>query len=132
MVALPTLSRGVPFTLSGLQCTRKWISLSNEELFSRFRALLTGLDVQSRKMFGGIGIFSEKTMFSLIYDGVLYFRSTENIAHSYSGDSVQYQHPSRSSKMPYWSTPENVLDDESKLNDWAENAYQLAKSLKRK
>jgi TfoX/Sxy family transcriptional regulator of competence genes len=83
-------------------------------------------------MFGGIGIFSEKTMFSLIYDGVLYFRSTEDIALGYSDATVQFQHPSRSSKMPYWSVPHEVFDDESKFIDWADNAFQLAKSLKGK
>ena len=108
------------------------MSLSNDELFSRVEDRLTGIDVKSRNMFGGIGIFSEKTMFSLIYDGVLYFRSTQDVARLYSGESVQYQHPSRSSKMPYWSVPEDVLNDESRLNDWAENAFQLAKSLKRR
>jgi DNA transformation protein len=106
--------------------------LSDDELFSRIRTLLDSLDVESRKMFGGIGIFSERVMFSLIYDGVLYLRSTEDVAASYSHDSVQYQHPSRSSKMPYWSVPEQILNDKPKFIDWAENAFNLAKSLKRK
>jgi TfoX/Sxy family transcriptional regulator of competence genes len=51
-------------------------------------------------MFGGIGIFSEKIMFSLIYDGILYFRSTEEIASGYSSESEQYQHPSRRARSP--------------------------------
>jgi len=106
--------------------------LSDDELFSRIRTLLDGLNIESRKMFGGMGIFSEKTMFSLIYDGILYFRSTEDIATSYSLDSIQFQHPSRSSKMPYWSVPDQVIRDNSKFSDWAYNAFQLAKSLKRK
>ena len=58
--------------------------MSNDELFERVKSILDSLNVQSRKMFGGIGIFSEKIMFSMIYDGVLYFRSTEEIASGYS------------------------------------------------
>jgi TfoX/Sxy family transcriptional regulator of competence genes len=83
-------------------------------------------------MFGGIGIFSEKIMFSMIHNGILYFRSTEDIAALYAQDSVQFQHPSRSSKMPYWSVTDEVFNDKSKFSDWADNAFQLAKSLKRK
>ena len=107
------------------------MSLSDDELFSRVRTLLDGLNVESKKMFGGIGIFSEKIMFSLIYDGILYFRSTEDIASSYSVYSIQFRHPSRSSKMPYWSVPDQVINYNSKFSDWADNAFQLAKSLKR-
>ena len=108
------------------------MSLSDDELFLKVRTLLDGLNVESRKMFGGIGIFSEKIMFSLIYDGILYFRSTEDIASSYSVDSNQFRHLSRSSKMPYWSVPDEVMNDTSKFKDWADNAFHLAKSLKRK
>ena len=104
----------------------------DDELFSRVKALLDTLDIHGRKMFGGIGIFSEKIMFSMIYDGVLYFRSTEGIAADYSTDSVQFQHPSRSSKMPYWSVPEKVINDKYKFTNWANAAFHLAKSLKRK
>ncbi|MFC1804042.1 TfoX/Sxy family protein [Thermoproteota archaeon] len=106
--------------------------MSDDELFKRVKTLLDGLNVQSRKMFGGIGIFSEKIMFSLIYDGVLYFRSTEEIASGYSADSVQFQHPSRSSKMPYWSASDQDINNKSKFIDWADNSFYLAKSLKRK
>jgi TfoX/Sxy family transcriptional regulator of competence genes len=83
-------------------------------------------------MFGGVGIFSEKIMCSLIYDGVLFFRSIEETASCYSSDSVQFQHPSRSSKMPYWSVSDHVINNKSKFLDWADNAFHLAKSLKRK
>ncbi len=106
--------------------------MSDDKLLTRVKTLLEGLDVQSRKMFGGVGIYSEKIMFSLIYDGVLYFRSTEEIASGYSADSVQFQHPSRSTKMPYWSVPDQVINDNPKFTDWANNAFHLAKSLKRK
>lgn len=105
--------------------------MSDDELLTRVKTLLEGLDVHGRKMFGGIGVFSEKIMFSLIYDGVLYFRSTEEIASGYSSESVQFQHPSRSSTMPYWSVHDQIINDKSKFMDWANNAIHLAKSLKK-
>jgi DNA transformation protein len=104
----------------------------DDKLLSRLESNLDMIEFTSRKMFGGIGIFSKKNMFSLIYDGVLYFRSNEDIASNYSTDSVQFQHPSRDSKMPYWSVPEQVLNDKAKLSDWATKAFTLAKSLEKK
>jgi DNA transformation protein len=106
--------------------------MSDDELLSLFESKLDILDINSKKMFGGIGIFSEKIMFSLIYDGVLYFRSTKDIACKYSNDSFQFQHPSRDSKMPYWSVPKQILDDEQILSDWAFDAFSLAKTLKKR
>lgn len=103
----------------------------DDELLSRIESKLDTIETTSRKMFGGIGIFSEKIMFSLIYDGVLYFRSSEDSASKYSSDSFQFQHPSRDSKMPYWSVPEQVLNDKSKLREWATKAFNHAKSLKK-
>ena len=106
--------------------------MSDDELVSKIRTALPSSNVESRKMFGGIGIFSEKIMFSLIYDGIMYFRSTEDIASSYSFESIQFQHPSRSSNMPYWSVPDEIINDFTRLSNWAENAFQHAKSLKKK
>jgi DNA transformation protein len=83
-------------------------------------------------MFGGIGIFSDKVMFVMIYQQQLYFRSTEKVAHEYSNESVQFQYPPRKSTMPYWSVPDQIMKDETNLVSWAQNAFQLAKSLKRK
>ena len=106
--------------------------MSDDELLSRLKSKLDTIDITIRKMFGGIGIFSEKIMFSLIYGGVLYFRSNKELAAKYSEESFQFQHPSRDSKMPYWSVPEHVLSDKKRLSDWINDAYSLAKSLKKK
>jgi TfoX/Sxy family transcriptional regulator of competence genes len=106
--------------------------MHDDEIVSLLKSALRHLEIQSRNMFGGIGIFSEKIMFALIYNDILYFRSTREIAPSYSFDSIQFQHPSRSSKMPYWSVPDQVINDKPRFSDWADNAFQLAKSLKRK
>ena len=106
--------------------------MSDEELLSKLESNLDAIEFTSRKMFGGVGIFSEKIMFSLIYGGVLYFRSTEDIASKYSSESVQFQHPSRPSKMPYWSVPQPIINNKAKVSDWAKNAFYLAKSIKKK
>jgi len=104
----------------------------SDDILSILKSNLDTIEFTSKKMFGGIGIFSEKIMFSLIYNGVLYFRSTEDLASEYSIDSIQFQHPSRDSKMPYWSVPQPILNNKVKLSEWAKSALNLAKSLKKK
>ena len=106
--------------------------MHDDEIISLLKSSLRDLEIQSRKMFGGIGIFSEKIMFALIYDDILYFRSTREIASSYSNDSTQFQHPSRTSKMPYWSVPQEIINDKSKLSDWGKNSFEHAKKIKQK
>ena len=69
--------------------------MSNTELFEELRSNITAFPVTSRKMFGGIGIFSDKVMFALIYDGVLYLKSTPEIAKKYSEDTIQFEPPFR-------------------------------------
>jgi DNA transformation protein len=102
----------------------------DDEIISQLNTALKDREIQSRKMFGGIGIFSEKIMFALIYNNTLYFRSTGEIANSYSLKTSQFQHPSRKSKMPYWKVPKEVINNKSKLSSWGKKAFQIAKSLK--
>jgi DNA transformation protein len=107
--------------------------MSDDILLSKLMKQLSNVrKITGRKMFGGIGIFSEKVMFALIYNEQLFFRSTQKIAHKYSNESIQFQYPPRNSKMPYWSVSDKIMKDESKLVSWAQNAFHLAESLKRK
>ena len=69
--------------------------MSDDELLSRLKSKLDTIDITIRKMFGGIGIFSEKIMFSLIYGGVLYFRSNKELAAKYHRNSPRRHHPTR-------------------------------------
>ncbi len=106
--------------------------MSNAELFEKLRSKITAFPVTSRKMFGGIGIFSDKVMFALIYDGVLYLKSTPEIGKKYSEDTIQFEPPFRKNiKMPYWSVSKNILEDKKRLTEWASNSLELAKTGKK-
>lgn len=84
-------------------------------------------------MFGGIGVFSDRVMFALIYDGVLYFKSTLELAKTYTEDTIQFEPPFRRTiKMPYWSVHENILEDNKLLTEWAGKALEYAKITKKR
>jgi TfoX/Sxy family transcriptional regulator of competence genes len=84
-------------------------------------------------MFGGIGVFSLDVMFALIYDEMVYLKSTQEIAKTYSEDSEQFQPPFRKTmKMPYWSVPEKILMDREQFARWAYKSLKNAKMTKKK
>ena len=84
-------------------------------------------------MFGGLGVFSDEVMFALMYDGILYLKSTAEIANIYTTESTPFQPPFRSNTtMPYWSVPINILQDRRRLVEWAQQALDYAKETKKK
>jgi DNA transformation protein len=91
-----------------------------------------GFPVRSRKMFGGIGFFSDDTTFAIIYDGVLYLKSSPEIVKDYTEDSVQFEPPFRRRKgLSYWSIQEEILLDGERLAQWAKRSLDYAKRTKR-
>lgn len=106
---------------------------SNSELLTYITRNITEFSMTSRKMFGGIGVFSGGVMFALTYDGILYLKSTAEIAKIYAKESTPFQPPFRPSmKMPYWSVPANILRDRHRLVEWAQQALDYAKTTKKK
>ncbi|MFC2071064.1 TfoX/Sxy family protein [Chloroflexota bacterium] len=91
-------------------------------------------DVKSRAMFGGYGIFYGGLMFALISEDVLYFKVNDSNREMYekAGSSV-FPHG-----ISYWGVPDDVLEDNEKLHEWAgisidtAQAAQAAKGKKRR
>lgn len=107
--------------------------MSSTELLSNIIQNMTEFPVTSRKMFGGLGVFSGGIMFALIYDGVLYLKSTTEIANMYTRESTPFQPPFRPNmQMPYWSVPMKILRDRDRLAEWAQQALEYAKATKKK
>lgn len=107
--------------------------MSNSELLEHIEKIITEFPIKSRKMFGGIGIFSEDVMFALIYDKIVYLKSTPEIAKTYSRDSTQFEPPfRRTMKMPYWHVPEEILKDQEQFTEWAFKSLEYAKMTKMK
>lgn len=85
-------------------------------------------DVHDRKMFGGLGIYSETWFFALITsDNVLYFKVDDSNRAAYEARGMaQFQ------RMPYFRVPDEVLADVEQLKGWAETAVSVAKRAKKK
>ncbi|WP_458790831.1 TfoX/Sxy family protein [Yoonia sp. MH D7] len=63
--------------------------------------------ITHRKMFGGLGLYYDGTIFSLVDgEGTIYLKSTGNLASTLADDGGTQFH-----NMPYWSMPDIALED---------------------
>jgi DNA transformation protein len=84
--------------------------------------------IKSRAMFGGYGIFHESLMFSLISEDTLYFKVNESNRDMYKkAQSKPFPHG-----ISYWEVPAHVLEDESKLHEWANISIGIAREAARR
>lgn len=86
--------------------------------------------INTRKMFGGVGIFSGESgnMFALISSrDVLYFKVDDTNRADYESLKMeQFQ------KMPYFKVPETVLSDDDVLHEWVKKSADVAARSKKK
>ena len=80
-------------------------------------------DIRVKKMFGGYGIFEQDKMFGLIdSQGVVYFKIDEsNLAKFEEAASAKH------AQMPYYSVPEDVLNNDTLLEEWAGISIMISK-----
>jgi len=85
-------------------------------------------DIKSRAMFGGYGIFHEGLMFALISEDTLYFKVNESNRDIYErAQSKPFPHG-----ISYWEVPADVLEDNTKLHEWANTSIEIAQEAARK
>ncbi len=79
-------------------------------------------------MFGGYGIFHEGVMFALISNDTLYFKVNESNRDAYErAGSKPFPHG-----ISYWEVPSEVLEDTTKLHEWANISIAIAQAADRK
>ena len=85
-------------------------------------------DIRSRAMFGGYGIFREGLMFALISEDTLYFKVNESNRDVYErAQSKPFPHG-----ISYWEVPTDVLEEDSRLHEWANISIKIAQETARK
>ena len=85
-------------------------------------------DIRSRAMFGGYGIFREGLMFALISEDTLYFKVNESNRDMYKrAQSKPFPHG-----ISYWEVPTDVLEENTKLHEWANISIEIAQEAAKK
>jgi DNA transformation protein len=94
------------------------------ELFSAFGP------VDVRRMFGGLGIYADGTMFALVVDGTIYLKAGDGNRAMFEREALEPFSYSRGSKaqviMSYRRMPDRLYDDPEELAQWARAALAAA------
>lgn len=93
---------------------------------------LQGLErVTSRRMFSGVGLYSDGLFFGLLYHERLYFKTDDATRPEYEARGSEGFRPPRPKnlgpvKMRYYTVPAEVLEDNEELVKWARKAKAVA------
>lgn len=90
--------------------------------------------VQSRRMFGGYGIYHTGLMFGLVADDELYLKADEQTANYFEAlglHQFEYTKNEKTMKMSYYLAPGEIFDDPQTANTWAQRAHGAALRAKR-
>ena len=86
--------------------------------------------VEIRRMFGGSGIFHNSLIVGLEVDGEVLLKADKESAPDFAAaGSVQwiYEGKRKPIAMPYWSIPDEAIDDTDVLARWTTLAYEAAR-----
>ncbi|MFL5487735.1 MAG: TfoX/Sxy family protein [Gemmatimonadaceae bacterium] len=90
--------------------------------------------IRARRMFGGVGLYSDDLFFALIADDTLYFKVDASTKPDYESRGMGPFRPfgDAGETMQYYELPEDVLEDPDSLRVWAEKSLAIARHKKRK
>ncbi|MGE5664601.1 MAG: TfoX/Sxy family protein [Deltaproteobacteria bacterium] len=87
-------------------------------------------DVSCRSMFGGYGLYLGADFFGIIYDGRLYFKTDDVTREKYRRRGMRPFAPSAAQVLKsYREVPEEIVEDDERLADWAREAAGCRGSL---
>ena len=84
--------------------------------------------IVTKRMFGGIGIYSDGTFFGVIDNDTLFFKVDETLAQRYRDKGMPPFAPIPGAKpmMGYYQVPPDVLEDARSLARWAKDSIAIA------
>ena len=101
-------------------------------VLDQLRRVLPG--VRAKRLFGGVGLYSEESFFALIDDYVLYLKVDDETRPDFVQRGLRPFQPfgEGSAAMQYYQLPEDLLEDPEALRPWAEGAVAAARRAKRR
>jgi DNA transformation protein len=86
--------------------------------------------VRSRRMFGGVGLYSGELFFGIVDDDVLYFKVDDATRPRYEKRRMRAFNPMGTPMNGYWQVPAGVLEDADELAPWVREALEVAARAK--
>lgn len=100
-----------------------------KEVFEKFGP------VQTRRMFGGHGLFYDGLMFGLVAEDTLYLKGDDTTASLFESRGLprfEYAKGGKIVYLSYYMAPEEIFDDPGEAALWAQRAFEAALRAKRK
>ena len=86
-------------------------------------------ELKVKRMFGGHGLYLGASFFGIVHKGSLYFRTDESTRPAYVEAGSRTFNPKGVQELHrYYEVPADVLEDASKLLDWAKTAAKTQDS----
>jgi DNA transformation protein len=87
-------------------------------------------ELRSKRMFGGIGLYSGERFFGIVAADELFFKVGDGNRAAYEAAGSEpfrpLADPARPVSMSYWRVPPEVLEDPAELTLWARAAVRAA------
>ena len=84
--------------------------------------------LESRAMFGGVGLYAGGKFFGILFQGRLYFRTSETTRAAYLGRGMEPFRPNVKRRLnSYYEVPADVMEDPVELLRWAGEAITSSK-----
>lgn len=89
-------------------------------------------DLSARAMFGGHGLYSGESFFGLVYEGRLYFYTSDASRPRYvAHGSGPFRPRPKQTLSNYYEVPVDVLEDHARILEWANEAIRARTEGKR-
>ena len=85
--------------------------------------------LRAKRMFGGIGLYSDSGIFAIVDQSSLYLKADDHNLDLYRDNGAEqftYQSGGKTRRMNYWSVPAAVLEDAGQLENWVRSAMDAA------
>jgi DNA transformation protein len=85
--------------------------------------------IQTKPMFGGVGIYADDLIFALIAEDKLYFKVDDSNRQDFEARGMNPFYPYESgAPMHYWELPQGVIDDPKELGVWIDKSLKVAQA----
>ena len=85
--------------------------------------------LESRAMFGGVGLYAGGKFFGILFQGRLYFRTSETTRAVYIERGMEPFRPNAKQRLnSYYEVPADVIEDGGELSRWANEALLTSQS----
>jgi DNA transformation protein len=89
--------------------------------------------LSTRRMFGGLGLYSGEWFFALIDDDVLFFKVDDANRNDYTSRGMKAFMPFPGQpSLGYFQVPEDVIEEAEELTRWARRAVEVAQRAKKR